>query len=128
MKNLIIKLFIIFISIISLSIVVYAETINQNDDKKEKQEKVKKIIVSGIVKDEQGNLLDNVYITLVRRPGEEFAAIQTADGGKYQIYIDNNRTILFSLTGYESKKVDIKGKDIIDIILKKTPSNNKFNL
>lgn len=26
------------------------------------------------------------------------------------------------------KKVDINGKDIIDIILKKTPSNNKFNL
>jgi hypothetical protein len=125
MKKILSGLIILVISAIFVSTDAAASTISQNDQKQEKQEKkkkVKRLIVSGIVTDEQGNPLDDVVVLPVSESNSEPpAGVMTRNGGKYSIIINSDRILMFALTGYESKKVEIKGKDEIDITMKKIP-------
>jgi len=71
--------------------------------------------VKGIIKDEDGNSLAGVSIM------EKGAinATTSAPGGAYNITVkDKNATLVFSYVGYESKEVKVKGRQVVDIILK----------
>ncbi len=95
-------------------------TNSKQEQEKEKKEKVKRLIISGIVTDEQGNRLDGVVILPVRESDSEPpVGTITHNRGQYNIYINSNRTLVFSLAGYESQKIDIKGRDEIDVTMKK---------
>jgi len=93
---------------------------SKQDPEKGKKEKVKNIRISGIVTDEQGNCLKGVIIIFVRvSESEPLFGVETNKEGKYNIFINSDRTLLFSLSGYESQKIEIKGRDEIDIVMKK---------
>jgi hypothetical protein len=86
-----------------------------------KQEKIKSIKISGIVTDEQGNRLNGVTILFVKKSeSESQLGVVIRDNGKYQIVCESNRSLIFSLNGYESQKIDIMNRDEIDIVMKKT--------
>lgn len=123
MKRILYLLLILTVCAFVVSSNVTASTISQNDQKKEKKEKVKMLIISGIVTDEQGNRLEGVAILPVRESeSEPLVGVMTNNEGKYNIVINSNRILGFSLAGYEYQKIDIKGRDEIDIIMKKIKS------
>ncbi len=99
--------------------------INATNNKQDpKKEKVKGILVSGIVKDEQGNRLKSVIIMVVRESESDISfGVESGEDGKYMILTKNNGTLMFSLNGYESQKISIKGRDEIDVVMKKQKSN-----
>ncbi len=107
---------------ISSSYTITAANSKQDPEKgkKEKKEKVKNIRISGIVTDEQGNCLEGVNIIFVRiSESEPLCGVLTNKEGKYNIFFNSDRTLLFSLSGYESQKIEIKGRDEIDVVMKK---------
>lgn len=95
-----------------------------NSKQDQKKEKVKAILVSGIVKDEQGNRLKSVIIMAVRESESDISfGVESGEDGKYVIRLKNNGTLMFSLNGYESQKISIKGREEIDVVMKKQKSN-----
>lgn len=90
------------------------------------QKKVKMILVSGIVTDEQGNRLKDVMVIVVRESESESpAGVVSGNDGKYNILTKSDRTLIFSLNGYESQRISIKGRDEIDVIMKKIPEKKE---
>ncbi len=82
--------------------------------------KVKKIILTGIITDEQGNRLKGVIIMVERRSEkEESIGIVAYDNGTYKLIVENDRNLTYSLPGYEPRRVEINGRDEIDVVLKK---------
>jgi len=120
MKRILTSLLILTIcATVSSSNAIVAANCKQ-DQKKEKQEKIKRLIISGIVTDEQGNRLDGVVILPVRESDSEPpVGTVTHNRGQYNMVINSNRRLVFSLAGYESQKIDIKGRDEIDVTMKK---------
>ncbi len=117
MKRILSFLFILAVCLVASS----SNTISATNSKQEqKKEKVKVIWVSGIVTDEQGNLLNGVIIMVGRESESDILfGVESSDGGKYKIRLKSNQTLIFSLNGYESQKIEIKGKDEIDVVMKK---------
>ena len=71
-------------------------------------------VVTGTIKDEQGGLLSNVTIT---EKGSSSGTTSDAKGG-YSITISgSHKTLLFSLVGYATKEVAVKGRSVVDIVL-----------
>ena len=113
------KIFLIAFIISNLIILLnYSTAFSNQQDKK--QEKIKTLKISGIVTDEQGNRLNGVTVLVVKKSeAEPQFGIVIRDNGKYQILCESNRSLTFSLNGYESQKVDIMNRDEIDIVMKK---------
>ncbi|PKO95687.1 MAG: hypothetical protein CVU12_08810 [Bacteroidetes bacterium HGW-Bacteroidetes-7] len=91
-----------------------------NSKQDQKKEKAKIILVSGIVTDEQGNRLKGVIIMSVIESETDIPfGTESGDNGKYNIRVKSDQTLIFSLNSYESQKICIKGRDEIDIVMKK---------
>ncbi len=115
-KVLSLLLMISFCLFFSSSSEILAKNVNQD----KKKEKVKVILVSGIVTDEQGNGLKGVIIMAVRESKSDMPfGIESVDGGKYNIRLKSNQALTFSLNGYETQIISINGRDEIDVVMKK---------
>ena len=120
MKRILSLLLMLTVCLVASSSNTISAANSKQDQEKEKKEKVKRLIISGIVTDEQGNYLDGVSILPVRESDSEPpVGTVTHNRGQYNIFINSNRTLVFSLAGYESQKIDIKGRDEIDVTMKK---------
>jgi len=120
MKRILSLLLMLTVCLVASSSNTISAANSKQDQEKEKKEKVKRLIISGIVTDEQGNYLDGVSILPVRESDSEPpVGTVTHNRGQYNIFINSNRTLVFSLAGYESQKKDIKDRDEIDVTMKK---------
>lgn len=70
--------------------------------------------VSGIVRDQTGEPLPGVNIVVV---GTNTGTITDIDGA-FSLNVTNDKAVLkFSLIGFASKEVALKGKTVIDVVL-----------
>jgi len=76
--------------------------------------------VTGKITDEQGNLLTGVAVTV---KGSSIATVSGNDG-KYLVEASDKDDVLdISYVGYVSQKIKIKGRPVIDIVLKMNSQN-----
>ncbi|MDD2426023.1 MAG: carboxypeptidase-like regulatory domain-containing protein [Bacteroidales bacterium] len=98
----------------------------RDNDQDPQKKKAKFIRISGIVKDEQGNRLKDVMVIVVRESESESpAGVVSGNEGTYNILTKSDRTLIFSLNGYESQRISIKGRDEIDVTMKKIPEKKE---
>ena len=71
------------------------------------------ITIKGIVKDESKNPLSNVSVKINQSEVEVF----TDATGFYTIDVPQKEKLIFSQKGFKTKKLSVKGKDIINIVL-----------
>ncbi|MDR0505434.1 MAG: TonB-dependent receptor [Dysgonamonadaceae bacterium] len=72
------------------------------------------ISVSGVVRDEGGETLPGVSISI---PGTNNGAISDVDG-KYVVNVASNGKLSFSYIGYLSQTIDVNGRKVINIVLR----------
>ncbi|MCL1943879.1 MAG: TonB-dependent receptor [Candidatus Azobacteroides sp.] len=72
------------------------------------------VSVSGVVKDESGDVL--IGVTIVES-GTTNGTITDADG-KYQITVASNAKLTFSFIGYQTTTMEVRGRKTIDLVLK----------
>ncbi len=75
--------------------------------------------VTGKITDEQGNLLSGVTVTV---KGSTIATVSGNDGKYLVEAADKNDVLVISFIGFEPQEIKIKGRSVIDIVLK---SNTK---
>jgi TonB-linked SusC/RagA family outer membrane protein len=73
------------------------------------------ISVRGTVTDEQGRPIQSVSVVV---PGTPFGGMTNANGTYSISSVPENADLLFSYVGYESLRVSIKGRGIINVVLK----------
>lgn len=71
--------------------------------------------VTGKITDKQGNLLPGVTVTV---KGSTTATVSGNDGKYLVEAADKNDVLIISYVGYETKEIKIKGRSVIDIVLK----------
>ncbi|MEH6305818.1 SusC/RagA family TonB-linked outer membrane protein [Olivibacter sp. CPCC 100613] len=79
-----------------------------------KEEKTSKLL-SGTVKDENGFPLENVNIRSLIPP---YRAVTTQSDGSYQIRVDTDQELLFSMVGYEPLRLKLNGEIALHVQLK----------
>lgn len=73
--------------------------------------------VTGVVRDDQGELLVGVNIVIKDRPG--FGTV-TDINGKYRIKVSPYSTLMFTYIGYDKVEVGVKTKTEINVTMKET--------
>jgi hypothetical protein len=73
------------------------------------------ITVRGTVTDEQGRPIQSVSVVV---PGTPFGAMTNAKGEYFISSVPENADLLFSYVGYESQRVSIKSRSVINVVLK----------
>lgn len=88
-----------------------------------KPEKVEKVTLSGVVKDEKGETLPGVTVMI---KGTTLGGTTDIDG-KYSLTVpfSDNMTLVFSFVGMETQEVVYKGQSKIDVTL--VPSMNEMS-
>jgi len=74
---------------------------------------LKKITVSGFVRDQSGNLLPGVYVS---EKGTKNGTV-TDGNGKYSLSTEEQAVLVFKMIGYTTKEVSVAGKSTIDVSL-----------
>ena len=77
--------------------------------------------LQGIVKDQQGNPLQGVSVS-VKGESNSIGAITAADGSFSLLLANANSKLTFSIVGYTQKSVDVKDKTNVIIILQESAS------
>ncbi|MCC6726917.1 MAG: TonB-dependent receptor [Saprospiraceae bacterium] len=72
------------------------------------------ITVTGVVRDAKGETLIGASIYV---KGDVGTGTVTDVDGSYEITVDENATLVFSYTGYESQEIAVAGRKVIDVIL-----------
>jgi TonB-linked SusC/RagA family outer membrane protein len=72
------------------------------------------IQVSGTVKDEQGEALIGVNVTVKGTAN----GTTTNATGQYNLSADNNAILVFQYMGYDSQEIAVKSQPVIDVVLK----------
>jgi TonB-linked SusC/RagA family outer membrane protein len=82
---------------------------------------VQKIVVSGRVTNETGQPLAGVSVGL---KGNAMIGTNTNENGSYTISADDeNETLIFSSVGYIAQEVEIKGRNVIDVVMQTSASS-----
>jgi TonB-linked SusC/RagA family outer membrane protein len=77
------------------------------------------VTLTGLVTDSKGAPLSGVNIMIKGHPG----GVTTNDEGKFSIQLaSDNETLLFSLVGYATQEVKVRGKSSLTISLREKPS------
>ncbi len=81
---------------------------------------VRKVEIRGTVSDSTG-VLPGVY---VRVKGKESNGTSTDMSGKYILDVpDGNVTLIFSIIGYVTQEISVKGKEVINVSMKSSPNS-----
>ncbi len=75
------------------------------------------ITVSGIVRDSKGETLIGASVFV---KGQETLGTVTDVDGTYSLQVDENATLIFSFTGYESQEVAVGGRGVIDVVMQES--------
>ncbi len=75
------------------------------------------ITVTGQVRDANGETLIGASI-FVR--GEESIGTVTDVDGTYSIHVDENATLVFSFTGFETQEIPVGGRRVIDVVMQES--------
>ncbi len=75
------------------------------------------ITVTGTIRDAKGEVLIGASV-FVR--GEETVGTVTDIDGSYSIQVDENATLVFSFTGYETQEVAVGGRRVIDVVMQES--------
>ena len=96
------KFLILFISLLTISTLVYAQDI---------------VEVTGVVTDDQGEPLIGVNISILNAPG---LGTTTNVEGKYKIKVEQYSKLIFGYVGFEKQEVLIKDQKVVNVILKES--------
>jgi TonB-linked SusC/RagA family outer membrane protein len=82
---------------------------------------VQSLDIRGIVKDSAGAALPGVTVSVKDKPN---VGTTTDLNGKYVLTVPNiNSILVFSMVGYENQELPIKGKEVINIVIKRSSSS-----